>query len=536
MPKIETPGASPAHPTWEQAEIRDGDYSRPGLTVVNAYAGTGKTSTLRMICEANPVKRFLYICYNKALQLEAKEKFPRNVECRTTHSLAYGNMFARFGEKMRKFELRPEEISRKLKIGRRVGVAVRDALRSFLQRPGDQFALTDIPERMLKSVSVDEVLGQAARLWKMACDPGDDAPMPHDGYLKLWVATHPRVWQDAILGDEAQDISPVVEAFMLEQAEQKPAVLCGDKFQAIYSWRGAVNAMERATRQATALRKLTKAFRLRQEAAELATLITAFGGDDTDIEAGNEGPFGARGGPPCVLARTNAGLLAEAFDILADGGEPHFIGTKPEQSYDPSALYDFEEILDIDRLRRGEPARTPYIMLFESFSQLAESADPQQGAGDRDLALAFTLVKEHGDKLRGMVDEMRHSAVSEGDATVCLSTVHKAKGLEWDKVRMLDDFPSLDDVSVMREGGIPGKPGVKARKKQNWREELNILYVGATRARDELIAPPNLFAGPRGAAIKQEDVDAHTSIDSLARRLDARRPDGHGDADTEEEF
>ena len=31
----------------------------------------------------------LYVAYNKAIQTEAEKSFPRNVECRTAHSLAY---------------------------------------------------------------------------------------------------------------------------------------------------------------------------------------------------------------------------------------------------------------------------------------------------------------------------------------------------------------------------------------------------------------------------------------------------------------
>src|SRR5712692_4853762 len=58
------------------------------LITVNAFAGTGKTSTLEAFARAKPDKRMLYVAFNKAIQTEAEGRFPGNVECRTTHSLA----------------------------------------------------------------------------------------------------------------------------------------------------------------------------------------------------------------------------------------------------------------------------------------------------------------------------------------------------------------------------------------------------------------------------------------------------------------
>ena len=62
--------------------------------VIKAGAGTGKTSVLRGYAKANPHLRMLYLCYNKAIQVEASSKFPKNVICRTGHAIA----FARAGK------------------------------------------------------------------------------------------------------------------------------------------------------------------------------------------------------------------------------------------------------------------------------------------------------------------------------------------------------------------------------------------------------------------------------------------------------
>ena len=55
---------------------------------ITAFAGAGKTSTLRLLAEANR-KRGVYLAFNKKIAAEAKDKFPANVDCRTTHSMAW---------------------------------------------------------------------------------------------------------------------------------------------------------------------------------------------------------------------------------------------------------------------------------------------------------------------------------------------------------------------------------------------------------------------------------------------------------------
>jgi superfamily I DNA/RNA helicase len=54
-----------------------------------AFAGTGKTTTLKAIANSYPQARILYLAFNKSIEREAKGKFPRNVEVRTVHALAY---------------------------------------------------------------------------------------------------------------------------------------------------------------------------------------------------------------------------------------------------------------------------------------------------------------------------------------------------------------------------------------------------------------------------------------------------------------
>lgn len=57
--------------------------------VVCAFAGSGKTTTLRRFAKEKPTERMLYIAYNCAIRDEAEHKFLFNVTCKASHQLAW---------------------------------------------------------------------------------------------------------------------------------------------------------------------------------------------------------------------------------------------------------------------------------------------------------------------------------------------------------------------------------------------------------------------------------------------------------------
>ena len=75
-------------PTSEQAAIVSA-FKRGGDLVINAGAGTGKTSTLKMVSGAVPKKSLVYIAYNRAVADESGRSFPENTHCATAHSIAF---------------------------------------------------------------------------------------------------------------------------------------------------------------------------------------------------------------------------------------------------------------------------------------------------------------------------------------------------------------------------------------------------------------------------------------------------------------
>ncbi len=86
--------------------------------------------------------------------------------------------------------------------------------------------------------------------------------MPHDGYLKSWQLRKPNLQykhfaHDVLMIDEGQDMNPAMLDIFMSQNTTK--IIVGDPNQQIYTFRGAVNALESV--EATHTYRLTQSFR-----------------------------------------------------------------------------------------------------------------------------------------------------------------------------------------------------------------------------------------------------------------------------------
>ena len=86
-------------------------------------------------------------------------------------------------------------------------------------------------------------------------------------------------------------------------------------------------------------------------------------------------------------------------------------------------------------------------------------------------AVAFVLT--HESRTPPLLIWIASACTSPEEADVTLSTAHRAKGLEGDKVRLSDDFEIL-------------RSQAEGKEKLFGQEEVNLLYVGVTRARESV--------------------------------------------------
>jgi hypothetical protein len=318
-------------------------------------------------------------------------------------------------------------------------------------------------------------LQQAEALWIRMTNRSDQMPLGHDGYLKLWSLQQPRLAVDYILLDEAQDTNAVVLGVLgLQQAQM---VYVGDRHQQIYEWRGAINAMEKigGCREAC----LTQSFRFGRTIASAASSVIAALGEQRPLE-GNPAVtsvIGPCATPVAILARTNVGVMSEVIETLDRNQIPHVVGGVDELN---------RMLKDVISFKNKEPAESPELFGFDFWDEVLAAVKEEE---DEALRTFVQLVERFGE-LR-LLWAMGRVTPYETRAGVIISTAHKAKGREWDSVRLSSDFvssrpdrpPTLDDA------------------------ECRLFYVAMTRAKKHLdVAPETLAAfthrvtAPRPAA------------------------------------
>ena len=269
-------------------------------------------------------------------------------------------------------------------------------------------------------------------------------PLEHDAYLKMWQLEGACLpdWAEVLYVDEAQDADPVTLAIL--QAQHRPTVWVGDPWQSIYRFRGSVNAMRAID---APQRPLTRSWRFGEELARVARGILAHTSEPPGLALhGAPGLATALGPvrPPCtVLCRTNAGL----FEAAVRGRDRvHLVG-----GVEPLARL----VLGGWRLRQGEPVpEVPGLARFRGWDELVEEA---QEARDPELRFLVQVVAQYGRALPALVADLRRRAVAHpGMAERVLATAHKAKGLEWPRVRLGADFPGLGELhAAAGRDGVP---------------------------------------------------------------------------------
>lgn len=88
-------------------------------------------------------------------------------------------------------------------------------------------------------------------------------------------------------------------------------------------------------------------------------------------------------------------------------------------------------------------------------------------------------IVDFANRLTHLDEQMTSSFKNKHNKAVTLSTIHSAKGLEWEQVYLID----------LVEGIIPERETIKAEqggKKESLEEERRLFYVGMTRAKREL--------------------------------------------------
>lgn len=461
--------------TDEQQKIISCDLDPGEILRVIAFAGTGKTTTLVEYTKKRPGTRFLYLAFNKSVQMEAEKRFPSNVTARTSHALGFRAKGYKYKDRLvQGFKANQVMAALGLKRYQDARFAM-DTLCQYLVSADPKVSHCHVPVRARifyreNNIPVPDLVSLANDLGRLMCNGLDkNLGMLHDGYLKLFQLSAPLLPYDCILLDEAQDINPVTASIVFSQVNRPPSpsiILVGDGHQQIYSFRGAKDALK--TFPAVRTNYLTQSFRFDNNIARVANMILSVFKNEgqkimgTPVDRKKKKPWDHKS--HTLIARTNAGLFDRAVK-LGKTKEFGFVGGVDG--------YRLSLIKDVYYLYTGETKRIKdsYVKSFKGFSALRSYARTVE---DYQLSGLCKMVEKYTRSIPGHVDRIMAQSVPEERAGILLTTAHKSKGLEWDNVLLADDFHPL-----VKKGEIVDLHGSDP-------DEFNLIYVAITRARINL--------------------------------------------------
>lgn len=446
-----------------------------GHTVVIARAGSGKTSTIVEGFKYIPKgKKTLMVAFNKSIAEELKQRAPSYVDTLTLHSLGFRAIKQSFGAGVMLENNKCTEIVKSL--------------------IGDNYDLWELNQSICKTVSlckgflvdtpskIGDIMDRfGIEIFDLTREQFIQHVVKAMGLCKankqiidfddmIWF---PFVYRlnvgkfDVVFVDEAQDLNAAQIAMVLSANKIDGRIIAvGDPAQSIYQFRGAdseaipnfINKLNAKTLP------LSVTYRCPKKVVRLAQEIVP------DIEAPPSAPEGTveevqveellklvKPGD-FVLSRTNAPLIKNCLKLLKAGipaniqgrdigsNLQYFIKKSKAKTINSFIEYVNEwKAIECKRLLDEKKDTTIAIDKAECLLNLCEGTTTIKG------------LKETIETLFSDVDDT---------AKVVFSTVHKAKGLERDRVFIL--------TNTYRYGkGVEG-------------EEANLYYVAITRAKKTL--------------------------------------------------
>lgn len=485
------------HAIFAAVEDPDG-----GNLAVRARAGVGKTTTL---CEA--IRRIprraktLAVCFNKDIREELARRLPISVDVLTTHGLGLraiqrAQAHSRLDkdrlrdllkERFPAFDASPWRTAAAKLVERAKATLARsrDELDACVDEAG--ICLEDLVPRARRSqhgLSEAQAAELRAELVTVAgevlvqCAEGLGS---HDFSDMIWLPVvhgwSPGAWNWVVV-DEAQDLSRVqLELIASSLAPGGRVLVVGDDRQAIYRFRGADSrAFDRLVeRFSCRVLPLSVTYRCPTSVVALAKRLVP------DFEAGEGAPAGevlrvarldVRSLRPgdFVLSRKNAPLVSHAIKAIAAGIPAAIAGR--------DLAKDLGVILGAMARRYGADRGRVIDALVEHYGKRIAEAHKREidpGPIDDELACLLALLDARP-TVQESIDLLDRLCAEKPGNVALFSSVHRAKGLERDRVFML-----LGTFRVDLDGEPLGRGRIDAE------EEANLAYVSITRAKKTLV-------------------------------------------------
>lgn len=486
-------------PSKYQTAIFEWIKSGRGDALVEAVAGSGKTTTLVEASKLISSSRVLFVAFNTHIVKELESRLPQTFTVSTVHSLGYKALQKRFGrltmDDAKYNKLVKDEVNN---ITRFTALTERDRseLHDSLKKVSTfcRLTLTDPAniqdlEKMIGEFSIEidwELFGQIRHSVRRILDNG--VLLGKNGKIDftdmLWLPCHldlPLTQQfEWIFADEAQDFSNAQRQIVLKARATGGRILfVGDSRQAIMGFAGA-NAQsfaEIAKQTGAVTLPLSVCYRCPDSHLELAREVVPYCESREGAPVGTvreipeEKLYAAVGEGDLVLCRLTAPLVSACLALIAQGVPARVRGReiganlisvlKQVEKHSHYSWGKFDSLLS-----EWEEWKCRQLAKREGNDEAI------QAARDKVAAIRAILQSQPLESLQQLVEAIE-KLFSDQRASVWLSTVHRAKGLEADRVFILR----------------PKKLPLQWATQQAWQfeQEQNLRYVALTRAKKELV-------------------------------------------------
>lgn len=467
--------------TTEQQTIIAHVLNNDGLSTISAVAGSGKTSllvALTKLMQADNPAPGLYLAYNKSVAVEAATKFPKFISCMTTHSLAYAPTILAKSSKLKLGKFTYRQIHESLDYDFKTEIV--DHIRSFCLS-----SYLDIYQYASHHELTPKLLDYVHKYLGLMLDGKIECT--HDFYLKLYhtmLANGNITYEpfSIIALDEAGDLNPVtLEIFKLLPAAKK--IMVGDPHQNIYQFNHTINCFSVMENEGANF-PMTKSFRVDHKiASRIQKFCQTYLSEDMQFEGIviKEPIIKTR----AFISRTNSALVRKLMELnklqipygtIRDVKDIFslpltLIALKPGGFTHNSEFKYLQD--DANTFGRSKELQDHFKSLLIYLKELhSEDSALQQAIslifqyGKAEVLNCYEIAKKHSKK----------------EQPYMLGTVHSCKGLEFDSVELADDLNQSIANTVI---SLKLNPDHILSTEE--RAELNLYYVGCSRAKVELL-------------------------------------------------
>ncbi len=472
-------------PSKYQTAIYEAAESSTENLVVNAVAGSGKTTTIKQT--AKKLKgNGVFVAFNKHIAEALQTDLPYNIKACTMNSFGWRvclseisgisrQVDAQKTEKVLKTFFDMDSGKERKKYYSIVGATKRavSLLKANCHSEGTPQNISALLEDQGMEAPTPEDLDIMSKTYakclsmKTVCDFDDQVFYPW--YFDLNI---PQV--DFAIADEVQDFNPIQRLLFLGMGKRLMGV--GDERQAIYGFRGAdPESIQNLCREISGrLLPLSICYRCGKNIVKQAQSIVP------EIEYWDQAPDGIVDSKKTdvfqkevtegdyALCRTTAPLVSECLRLIRDGRKATVkgrdIGAQITALIDKLSFENDRMIIN-DFIQRLDKYRIEQTQRLEAAERDAEVIVLN------DKVDTIYAILESCDNVGAVKSKISQIFSDDTRSGIIFCTVHKSKGLEAPKIYILE--PQL-------------MPHPSAKKEWQQKQEANLKYVAITRAMNEL--------------------------------------------------